>query len=75
MEKNKDCWVLMKYEDPIAVCSTEADVQELFMDCVMDARYYGFCYSLLKCYLPVELALISNDSLDGYWYTKVLDWR
>ena len=75
MEKNKTCWVLMKYEDPVAVCATEADAQELLMDCVMDVRYFNFCYSLMKCYLPVELALKSNDTMGGYYLCKAFDWR
>ena len=75
MEKSKTCWVLMQDENPMAICSTEADVQELFMDCVMEARHENFCYHWLEYECSMELCLEYSNSLDGYWYTRVLDWR
>ena len=75
MEKNKICWILMQDENPVAVCATEADVQELLMDYAMEARYENFCYSWLKNKCSMEICMKYNNSTDDYWYTKALDWR
>lgn len=75
MEKSKTCWVLVKYEEPVAVCATEADVQELFMDCAMEVSYENFCYYWLDNYGAMEWCLKNSRSLGGYDYYEVLDWR
>ena len=65
----------MQDENPVAICATEADVQELFMDCVMEARYENFCDNWLGYECSMEICMKYNNSIDGYWYTKVIDWR
>ena len=73
--ENKICWILMQDENPVAVCATEADVQELFMDYVLEARHENFCYLWLEYKCSMEICIKYSNFTEGYWYTKVLDWR
>lgn len=74
MEKNK-AWVLMENGDPIAVSFDRADIEELFMDLVMEAQFNTFCWNWLYFQDSLELCLKYSQNDCGYWFTNVTGWR
>ena len=74
MEKNK-VWVLMEGGEPIAVCLNRADIEELFMDIVMEAQYNTFCWNWLYLEDSLELCLKYSENNDSYWITDTIVWR
>ena len=74
MEKDK-AWVLMEDGEPIAICFNRADIEELFMDSVMEAQFDAFCWNWLYFQDSLELCLKYSQNDGGYWFTNVIRWR
>jgi hypothetical protein len=74
LEKNK-VWVIGREEEPIAVCSNEADAEELFMDLVMEEQYATFCWNWLYFKYSMEISLKYSKSNHCYWIDDIVDWR
>ena len=74
MEKDK-VWVLMEDGEPIAICFNRTDMEELFMDLVMEAQFVAFCWNWLYFQDSLELCLRYSRNDSGYWFTSVTGWR
>ena len=74
MEKDK-AWVLMEDGEPIAICFNRADMEELFMDLVMEAQFGAFCWNWLYFQDSLELCLRYSRNDGGYWFSDVAGWR
>ena len=74
MEKNK-AWVIGQDEELVAVCSSRADAEELFMDLVMEEQYVTFCWNWLYIKNSMEVSIEYNDNNHGYWIDDIIDLR
>ena len=74
MEKNK-AWVLMKDGEPIAVSFDRADIEELFMDFVMEAQFDNFCWNWLYIKNSMEVSIEYSDNNHCYWIDDIIDLR
>lgn len=73
--ENKTCWVLMYDGEPLAASFNRADIEELFMDFVMEAQFGAFCWSWLYFQDSLEISMKCSDYDGGYWITNVYGWR
>ncbi len=74
MEKN-NAWVIMENGEPIAVCFNRADVEELFMDLVIEAQYHAFCWNWLYFQDSLDICIKYSRNDSGYWFTNTPGWR
>ena len=65
----------MEDGEPIAICFNRADIEELFMDLVMEAQFGAFCWNWLYFQDSLELCLRYSRNDGGYWFTDVTGWR
>lgn len=64
----KTCWVIMQYEEPIAVVENEADAEELFMDFIMEEQYF-------RCVAKINLDGSSMKECKGKEWIWLSDWE
>lgn len=74
MEKN-NAWILMYDGEPLAVSFERADIEELFMDFVMEAQFDTFCWNWLYFQDALDMCMKYSRNDCGYWITNVYGWR
>ena len=62
----KTCWIIMQYEEPIAVVENEADAEELFMDLVMEERY-TYCSVMMNIH---GLTIMECKAKEWVWLSN-----
>ena len=74
MERS-NAWIIMNDGEPLAVSFERADIEELFMDLVVEAQFDTFCWNWLYFQDALELCLKYSRNDGGYWITNVYGWR
>ena len=64
LEKNK-AWVIGR----------EEELEELFMDLVMEEQYDTFCWNWLYLKNSMEVSIEYSDDNHCYWIDDIIDWR
>ena len=73
--ENKTCWVLMYDGEPLAGSFNRADIEELFMDFVMEEQYVTFCWNWLYIKNSMEVSIEYSDNNHCYWIDDIIDLR
>jgi hypothetical protein len=74
LEKD-NVWIIMYNGEPLTVSFNRADIEELFMDLVMEIQYDMFCWSWLYFQDSLEISMKCSDSDGSYWIANVIGWR
>jgi len=74
LEKN-EIWIIMYNGEPITASFNKTDIEELFMDFVIEAQFDMFCWSWLYFQDSLEISMKCSNHDCGYWITNVYGWR